>query len=80
MNFLNVPENSFKTLLFWSQLWFLSRTGKTLHREETNQVKVLESKFLQKKASFLLFPLKEIKLIDDSFGLSVSICVLKQCI
>ena len=32
-----------------------------------------------KKASFLLFSLKEIKLIDDSFELSVSICVLKQC-
>ena len=32
-----------------------------------------------KKASFLLFSLKEIKLINDSFELSVSICVLKQC-
>ena len=46
INFLNLPENSFKTLLFWFQLWFLSRTGKALHREETNKVEVLEGKFL----------------------------------
>ena len=46
INFLNVPENSFKTLLFWFQLWFLSRTEKALHREETNKVEVLEGKFL----------------------------------
>ena len=46
IHFLNVPENSFKTLLFWFQLRFLSRTGKALHREETNKVEVLEGKFL----------------------------------
>ena len=44
--FLNVPENSFKTWLFWFQLWFPSRTGKALHREETNKIEVLEGKFL----------------------------------
>ena len=46
IHFLNVPENSFKTWLFWFQLWFPSRTGKALHREETNKIEVLERKFL----------------------------------
>ena len=46
INFLNVPENSLKTLLFWFQLWFLSRTEKALHREETNKVEALEGKIL----------------------------------
>ena len=46
INFLNATENSFKTLLFWFQLWFLPRTGKAPHSEETKKVEVLEGKFL----------------------------------
>ena len=51
----NVPENSLKTLL----LWFLFTTIQALHRGENNRVEDLEVKFLNKKASFLLFSLTE---------------------
>ena len=71
----NVPENSLKTLL----LWFLFTTIQALHRGENNRVEDLEVKFLNKKASFLLFSLTEnwsMILLD----FPVSICVLKQCI
>ena len=46
--------------------------------KKPTRLKSLRANFSKK--AFPLFPLKEIKLIDDSFELSVSICVLKQCL
>ena len=68
-----VPEKSLKTL----PLWFLFRTGEAFHREETNQVEVLEGESVfSQKLFFSTFSTKR-KLIDDSFEHSGSHLCLK---
>ena len=57
--------------------FFTEQDKRSTHCKETNQVKVLEGKFL--KSFFSSFSTKR-KLVNDSFELSVSICVLKLCI
>ena len=46
-----VPENSLKTL----PAWFLFRTGEAFHREETNQVEVLEGESVFSQKLFFYF-------------------------